>query len=167
MLYSIKLNKTLIRWIVIASIILSAFTFTYFKGYNNGQQNIQTKFDAFVKANNDAIAKKNADVLLETKNLNEYWKGQIKKYEDEKQNLVDRIDAINITNGRLSNDIKEYRKREAARSNSTNTTNNEADVAWTLFENRRRIDSERIKDAESINSQLIEAKDYIDNICTK
>ena len=148
-------------------VILGTLVFVYYKGYSNGKEVVQVKFDEYkttVKNNTEA---KNKQVYQETVKLNDYWKGQIKIYEDEKIKLQSRIDSINDSNNRLSNDIEAYRKRERDRSNSTNTTNNETQTAWLLFENRRRIDSERIKDAESINQQLIQAKDYIENICTK
>ena len=152
---------------LIAVGIITAVIFIYNKGYSNGKEVVQVKFDEYkttVKNNTEA---KNKQVYQETVKLNDYWKGQIKIYEDEKIKLQSRIDSINDSNNRLSNDIEAYRKRERDRSNSTNTTNNESQTAWLLFENRRRIDSERIKDAESINQQLIQAKDYIENICTK
>ena len=156
-----------IKWILIAVGLITAIIFIYNKGYSNGKEVVQVKFDEYkttVKNNTEA---KNKQVYQETVKLNDYWKGQIKIYEDEKIKLQSRIDSINDSNNRLSNDIEAYRKRERDRSNSTNTTNNETQTAWLLFENRRRIDSERIKDAESINQQLIQAKDYIENICTK
>ena len=165
--FSIKLNWLYIKWILIAVGLITAIIFIYNKGYSNGKEVVQVKFDEYkttVKNNTEA---KNKQVYQETIKLNDYWKGQIKIYEDEKIKLQSRIDSINDSNNRLSNDIEAYRKRERDRSNSTNTTNNEAKTAWLLFENRRRIDSERIKDAESINQQLIQAKDYIENICTK
>ena len=165
--FSIKLNWLYIKWILIAVGLITAIIFIYNKGYSNGKEVVQVKFDEYkttVKNNTEA---KNKQVYQETVKLNEYWKGQIKIYEDEKIKLQSRIDSINDSNNRLSNDIEAYRKRERDRSNSTNTTNNESQTAWLLFENRRRIDSERIKDAESINQQLIQAKDYIENICTK
>ena len=165
--FSIKLNWLYIKWILIAVSLITAIIFIYNKGYSNGKEVVQVKFDEYkttVKNNTEA---KNKQVYQETVKLNEYWKGQIKIYEDEKIKLQSRIDSINDSNNRLSNDIEAYRKRERDRSNSTNTTNNESQTAWLLFENRRRIDSERIKDAESINQQLIQAKDYIENICTK
>lgn len=165
--FSIKLNWLYIKWILIAVCLITAIIFIYNKGYSNGKEVVQVKFDEYkttVKNNTEA---KNKQVYQETVKLNDYWKGQIKIYEDEKIKLQSRIDSINDSNNRLSNDIEAYRKRERDRSNSTNTTNNETQTAWLLFENRRRIDSERIKDAESINQQLIQAKDYIENICTK
>ncbi len=165
--FSIKLNWLYIKWILIAVGLITAIIFIYNKGYSNGKEVVQVKFDEYkttVKNNTEA---KNKQVYQETVKLNDYWKGQIKIYEDEKIKLQSRIDSINDSNNRLSNDIEAYRKRERDRSNSTNTTNNETQTAWLLFENRRRIDSERIKDAESINQQLIQAKDYIENICTK
>ena len=165
--FSIKLNWFYIKWILIAVGLITAVIFIYNKGYSNGKEVVQVKFDEYkttVKNNTEA---KNKQVYQETVKLNDYWKGQIKIYEDEKIKLQSRIDSINDSNNRLSNDIEAYRKRERDRSNSTNTTNNETQTAWLLFENRRRIDSERIKDAESINQQLIQAKDYIENICTK
>lgn len=165
--FSIKLNWLYIKWILIAVGLITAIIFIYNKGYSNGKEVVQVKFDEYkttVKNNTEA---KNKQVYQETVKLNDYWKGQIKIYEDEKIKLQSRIDSINDSNNRLSNDIEAYRKRERDRSNSTNTTNNESQTAWLLFENRRRIDSERIKDAESINQQLIQAKDYIENICTK
>lgn len=165
--FSIKLNWLYIKWILIAVGLITAVIFIYNKGYSNGKEVVQVKFDEYkttVKNNTEA---KNKQVYQETVKLNDYWKGQIKIYEDEKIKLQSRIDSINDSNNRLSNDIEAYRKRERDRSNSTNTTNNETQTAWLLFENRRRIDSERIKDAESINQQLIQAKDYIENICTK
>ena len=165
--FSIKLNWLYIKWILIAVGLITAVIFIYNKGYSNGKEVVQVKFDEYkttVKNNTEA---KNKQVYQETVKLNDYWKGQIKIYEDEKIKLQSRIDSINDSNNRLSNDIETYRKRERDRSNSTNTTNNESQTAWLLFENRRRIDSERIKDAESINQQLIQAKDYIENICTK
>lgn len=165
--FSIKLNWLYIKWILIAVGLITAIIFIYNKGYSNGKEVVQVKFDEYkttVKNNTEA---KNKQVYQETVKLNDYWKGQIKIYEDEKIKLQSRIDSINDSNNRLSNDIETYRKRERDRSNSTNTTNNESQTAWLLFENRRRIDSERIKDAESINQQLIQAKDYIENICTK
>ena len=165
--FSIKLNWLYIKWILIAAGLITAIIFIYNKGYSNGKEVVQVKFDEYkttVKNNTEA---KNKQVYQETVKLNDYWKGQIKIYEDEKIKLQSRIDSINDSNNRLSNDIEAYRKRERDRSNSTNTTNNESQTAWLLFENRRRIDSERIKDAESINQQLIQAKDYIENICTK
>lgn len=165
--FSIKLNWLYIKWILIAVSLITAIIFIYNKGYSNGKEVVQVKFDEYkttVKNNTEA---KNKQVYQETVKLNDYWKGQIKIYEDEKIKLQSRIDSINDSNNRLSNDIEAYRKRERDRSNSTNTTNNETQTAWLLFENRRRIDSERIKDAESINQQLIQAKDYIENICTK
>ena len=165
--FSIKLNWLYIKWILIAVSLITAIIFIYNKGYSNGKEVVQVKFDEYkttVKNNTEA---KNKQVYQETVKLNDYWKGQIKIYEDEKIKLQSRIDSINDSNNRLSNDIEAYRKRERDRSNSTNTTNNESQTAWLLFENRRRIDSERIKDAESINQQLIQAKDYIENICTK
>ena len=165
--FSIKLNWLYIKWILIAVGLITAIIFIYNKGYSNGKEVVQVKFDEYkttVKNNTEA---KNKQVYQETVKLNDYWKGQIKIYEDEKIKLQSRIDSINDSNNRLSNDIEAYRKRERDRSNSTNTTNNESKTAWLLFENRRRIDSERIKDAESINQQLILAKDYIENICTK
>ena len=164
--FSIKLNWLYIKWILIAVSLITAIIFIYNKGYSNGKEVVQVKFDEYkttVKNNTEA---KNKQVYQETVKLNDYWKGQIKIYEDEKIKLQSRIDSINDSNNRLSNDIEAYRKRERDRSNSTNTTNNETQTAWLLFENRRRIDSERIKDAESINQQLIQAKDYIENICT-
>lgn len=165
--FSIKLNWLYIKWILIAVGLITTIIFIYNKGYSNGKEVVQVKFDEYkttVKNNTEA---KNKQVYQETVKLNDYWKGQIKIYEDEKIKLQSRIDSINDSNNRLSNDIEAYRKRERDRSNSTNTTNNETQTAWLLFENRRRIDSERIKDAESINQQLIQAKDYIENICTK
>ena len=165
--FSIKLNWLYIKWILIVVGLITAIIFIYNKGYSNGKEVVQVKFDEYkttVKNNTEA---KNKQVYQETVKLNDYWKGQIKIYEDEKIKLQSRIDSINDSNNRLSNDIEAYRKRERDRSNSTNTTNNESQTAWLLFENRRRIDSERIKDAESINQQLIQAKDYIENICTK
>ena len=165
--FSIKLNWLYIKWILIAVGLITVIIFIYNKGYSNGKEVVQVKFDEYkttVKNNTEA---KNKQVYQETVKLNDYWKGQIKIYEDEKIKLQSRIDSINDSNNRLSNDIEAYRKRERDRSNSTNTTNNETQTAWLLFENRRRIDSERIKDAESINQQLIQAKDYIENICTK
>lgn len=165
--FSIKLNWFYIKWILIVVGLITAIIFIYNKGYSNGKEVVQVKFDEYkttVKNNTEA---KNKQVYQETVKLNDYWKGQIKIYEDEKIKLQSRIDSINDSNNRLSNDIEAYRKRERDRSNSTNTTNNETQTAWLLFENRRRIDSERIKDAESINQQLIQAKDYIENICTK
>ena len=165
--FSIKLNWLYIKWILIAVSLITAIIFIYNKGYSNGKEVVQVKFDEYkttVKNNTEA---KNKQVYQETVKLNDYWKGQIKIYEDEKIKIQSRIDSINDSNNRLSNDIEAYRKRERDRSNSTNTTNNESQTAWLLFENRRRIDSERIKDAESINQQLIQAKDYIENICTK
>ena len=165
--FSIKLNWFYIKWILFAIGLITAIIFIYNKGYSNGKEVVQVKFDEYkttVKNNTEA---KNKQVYQETVKLNDYWKGQIKIYEDEKIKLQSRIDSINDSNNRLSNDIEAYRKRERDRSNSTNTTNNETQTAWLLFENRRRIDSERIKDAESINQQLIQAKDYIENICTK
>ena len=165
--FSIKLNWLYIKWILIVVGLITAIIFIYNKGYSNGKEVVQVKFDEYkttVKNNTEA---KNKQVYQETVKLNDYWKGQIKIYEDEKIKLQSRIDSINDSNNRLSNDIETYRKRERDRSNSTNTTNNESQTAWLLFENRRRIDSERIKDAESINQQLIQAKDYIENICTK
>lgn len=165
--FSIKLNWLYIKWILIAVGLITAIIFIYNKGYSNGKEFVQVKFDEYKTTVKDNTEAKNKQVYQETVKLNDYWKGQIKIYEDEKIKLQSRIDSINDSNNRLSNDIEAYRKRERNRSNSTNTANNESQTAWLLFENRRRIDSERIKDAESINQQLIQAKDYIENICTK
>ena len=165
--FSIKLNWFYIKWILIVFVILSTLVFVYYKGYSNGKHVVQLSFDKYKESVKKNTEDKNKEIYDETTRLNDYWKGQIKIYEDEKIKLQSRIDSINDSNNRLSNDIEAYRKRERDRSNSTNTTNNETQTAWLLFENRRRIDSERIKDAESINQQLIQAKDYIENICTK
>lgn len=83
------------------------------------------------------------------------------QYEKQK-NLESVVTNIRNNNNGLSEQINSFRTRTKNSNDFAGATKIESEACWALFENRRRIDEDRIRDAEQINNELIQAKDYID-----
>lgn len=134
--------------------------------YEAGKQEIQTQYDkyksAVLKAESDARKK----ALDETNRLNAEWQEKLDAQYEKQKSLESVITNIRNSNNRLSEQINAFRSRTKSSNNPTSATKIESETCWALFENRRRIDEDRIRDAEQINNELIQAKDYIETIQT-
>lgn len=162
----IQLLKKPVNYLILL-VILALGGFAYYNGYKSGSSQVQARFDSYKieQQTNELINWSNS--YKESNDLNQSWLKKVKEYENQKEKSDARIANLINANARLSSDIKEYRDRRKQQSSVAYADDTEAQTAWLLFEQRRRVDFERIKDAEDVNNQLIQAKDYIDNVCNK
>ena len=160
--------KYIIAAAVVIFVALQTFLIVEVKksAYEAGKNEIQTQYDkyksAVLKAESDA--RKNA--LDETNRLNAEWQKKLDAHYEKQKNLESVITNIRNSNNRLSEQINSFRARTKNSNNPSGATKIESEACWALFENRRRIDEDRIRDAEQVNNELIQAKDYIDLIQT-
>ena len=166
--------KFLIKYKYIVAVVVAIFvalqTFLIVEvkksAYEAGKLEIQTQYDkyksAVLKAESDARKK----ALDETNRLNAEWQKKLDTQYEKQKSLESVIANIRNSNNRLSEQINSFRSRTKSSNNPTSAAKVESETCWTLFENRRRIDEDRIRDAEQINNELIQAKDYIETIQT-
>lgn len=158
------------RNIIIASVIALIIGLGLFvrheksKSYEKGKAEIQKILDDY---KTEALKKENqlkTEAINQSAKLNKEWETKLKEEHEKQVKLESTIANINNSNNRLSDQIRAFSSRTKSKNDSANATNIESKTCWTLFENRRRIDSDRIKDAERVNSELILAKKYIETI---
>jgi hypothetical protein len=133
-------------------------------GYEAGKLEIQTQYDKYKTAVLKAESDARKEALDETSRLNTEWQKKLDEQYEKQKNLESVITNIRNNNNRLSEQIRAFSSRTKSKNDSASAANIESQTCWTLFENRRRIDSDRIKDAERINDELILAKKYIETI---
>lgn len=134
------------------------------ESYENGKAEIQKVLDDYKK---EALKKENqlkTEAIAQSAKLNKEWELKLKEEHEKQIKLESTIASINNSNNRLSEQIRAFSSRTKSKNDSTSAANIESKTCWALFENRRRIDSDRIKDAERINDELILAKKYIETI---
>ena len=134
------------------------------ESYENGKAEIQKVLDDYKK---EALKKENqlkTEAIAQSAKLNKEWEIKLKEEHEKQIKLESTIASINNSNNRLSEQIRAFSSRTKSKNDSSSAANIESQTCWTLFENRRRIDSDRIKDAERINDELILAKKYIETI---
>lgn len=134
------------------------------KSYEKGKAEIQKVLDDY---KTEALKKENqlkTEAINQSAKLNKEWEIKLKEEHEKQVKLESTIANINNSNNRLSDQIRAFSSRTKSSNNPTDATNIESKTCWTLFENRRRIDSGRIKDAERVNGELILAKKYIETI---
>lgn len=134
------------------------------ESYENGKAEIQKVLDDYKK---EALKKENqlkTEAIAQSTKLNKEWELKLKEEHEKQIKLESTIASINNSNNRLSEQIRAFSSRTKSKNDSASAANIESQTCWTLFENRRRIDSDRIKDAERINDELILAKKYIETI---
>ena len=155
---------------VVATIFVALQTFVIIgvkkSAYDAGKLEIQTQYDnyktAVLKTESDARKKS----LDETNRLNVEWQKKLDTQYEKQKSLESAIANIRTSNDRLSEQISSFRARTKSSNSSASAAEVESKTCWALFENRRRIDENRIRDAEQINNELIQAKDYIETIQT-
>lgn len=134
------------------------------ESYENGKAEIQKVLDDYKK---EALKKENqlkTEAIAQSAKLNKEWELKLKEEHEKQIKLESTIASINNSNNRLSEQIRTFSSRTKSKNDSASAANIESQTCWSLFENRRRIDSDRIKDAERINDELILAKKYIETI---
>ena len=158
------------RNIIIASVIALIIGLGLFvrheksKSYEKGKAEIQKILDDY---KTEALKKENqlkTEAINQSAKLNKEWETKLNEEHEKQIKLESTIANINNSNNRLSDQIRAFSSRTKSKNDSTNATNIESKTCWALFENRRRIDSDRIKDAERVNGELILAKKYIETI---
>lgn len=160
--------KYIIAAAVVIFVALQTFLIIEVKksAYEAGKQEIQTQYDKYKSAVLKAESEARKNALDETNRLNAEWQKKLDANHEKQKNLESTITNIRNSNNRLSEQINSFRARAKNSNNSAGATKIESEACWTLFENRRRIDEDRIRDAEQINNELIQAKDYIETIQT-
>lgn len=134
------------------------------KSYESGKAEIQKVLDDYKR---EALQKENqlkTEAIAQSTKLNKDWELKLKEQHEKQIKLESTIASINNSNNRLSEQIRAFSSRTKSRHDSASAANIESKTCWTLFENRRRVDSDRIKDAERINDELVLAKKYIETI---
>ena len=134
------------------------------KSYESGKAEIQKVLDDYKR---EALQKENqlkTEAIAQSTKLNKEWELKLKEEHEKQIKLESTIASINNSNSRLSEQIRAFSSRTKSKNDSASAANIESKTCWTLFENRRRIDSDRIKDAERINDELVLAKKYIETI---
>ena len=134
------------------------------KSYESGKAEIQKVLDDYKK---EALKKENqlkTEAIAQSTKLNKDWELKLKEQHEKQIKLESTIASINNSNNRLSEQIRAFGSRTKSRHDSASAANIESKTCWTLFENRRRVDSDRIKDAERVNNELVLAKKYIETI---
>lgn len=134
------------------------------KSYESGKAEIQKVLDDYKR---EALKKENqlkTEAIAQSTRLNKEWELKLKEQHEKQIKLESTIASINNSNNRLSEQIRAFSSRTKSKNDSAGAANIESKTCWTLFENRRRIDSDRIKDAERINGELVLAKKYIETI---
>lgn len=134
------------------------------KSYEKGKAEIQKILDDY---KTEALKKENqlkTEAINQSAKLNKEWETKLKEEHEKQVKLESTIANINNSNNRLSDQIRAFSSRTKSKNDSANATSIESKTCWSLFENRRRIDSDRIKDAERVNGELILAKKYIETI---
>lgn len=135
-------------------------------GYEAGKLEIQTQYDKYKTAVLKAESDARKEALDETNRLNTEWQKKLDEQYEKQKNLESVVTNIRNNNNRLSEQINSFRTRTKNSNDFTGAAKIESEACWALFENRRRIDEDRIRDAEQINNELIQAKDYIETIQT-
>ena len=135
-------------------------------GYEAGKLEIQTQYDKYKTAVLKAESDARKEALDETNRLNTKWQKKLDEQYEKQKNLESVVTNIRNNNNRLSEQINAFRTRTKNSNDFAGAAKIESEACWALFENRRRIDEDRIRDAEQINNELIQAKDYIETIQT-
>lgn len=161
-------HRYIIAIVVFVFVALQTFTIIKVKNsaYEAGKQEIQTQYDKYKTAVLKAESDARKEALNETNRLNTEWQKKLDEQYEKQKNLESVVTNIRNNNNRLSEQINSFRTRTKNSNDFTGAAKIESEACWALFENRRRIDEDRIRDAEQINNELIQAKDYIELIQT-